>query len=183
MKYHQIKLRFLLIAIIISNTSLSQKFIEPWTVLKISDSDSIHLVRTWSSFLKSIQNKDDKGIKNLSLNKVYNNSIGHPLPGLPAKELMPIDLYLDSVINKFDKNDFLVVLSDSGFRLFKIKYPDRMPQNLKLRDGKKLILYSINFENIVPGDDGSKYVNYYTFNFVKQSTKFIFFGSNLVSPH
>jgi hypothetical protein len=182
MKYPQIKLGFLLIAMAISNISLSQNFIEPSTDLKISTSDSVNLINTWNSFLKAIKEKNGKEIEDISLNMVYNNYEGTPLSDLPAKKLLPITIYKDSVLEKFDGKDFMTVLSDSSFRLYKIRYPNRKPKNLKLQKGEKLTLYSINFEHVVTKLNNRKFVNYYTFHFVKQNNKFIFFGTDLVSP-
>jgi hypothetical protein len=183
MKCHQIKFVFVFFALVNSTTAISQKFsIEHSTVLKISASDSSLLLATWNSFLLNVEAKNYKKVKDLSLVKVYVISIGYTLKGLPKNELMRIDLFIDSIVAKFYDGDFMKVLTDSAIYIFKTEYPDRIHSNFNLPHGEKLILYSINFNDLVFGENGRKYQNYYVFQFVKCKNEFKFFGLELESP-
>jgi|SRR5450432_1106864 len=183
MRFQKIKFAFTLLTVVFTTTATSQKSsIEPSTVLKISKSDSSLLLKTWNYFLTGLQNRDSNKIKRLSLENVYCVTIGYILTGLPKKQLMQIDLFIDSVVEKFNNRRFLAVLTDSMFYFIEEKYPDRTPANFKLKKGKKLILFSVNFNDLVSGQDGRKYQNYYIFQFIKRNEKFIFYGVELQSP-
>ena len=163
--------------------TFSQKhFVDREEILMLSNEDSILLVDTWKSFLKRIDEKDYAAIKEGSLEKVYCKSFGHVLPGLFKDKLMPIDLFVDSVVSKFYDGHFINVLNDSTFRVSKSAYPDRKPSNFTPVKGQRLIIFDIYFIDLVPMGE-AKDRNYYIFRFIKKDGKFKFFELRLESPH
>ncbi len=109
----------------------------------------------------------------LSLEKISRATLGYTLPGLSQKrETMSVAIFIDSVVEKFYDKRFLSVLSDSAFRLLKLKYDQKDKPN---------IIYSVMFKEIVIGRSGHRYGNYYSFEFIKRKDKFIFYGIDMDS--
>jgi hypothetical protein len=179
------KLKFILsvfLLTIIGKVFSQKPFTEREDNLKISNKDSILLVNTWNSFLTNIREKNHQEIKEMSLEEVYCTSAGHVLPGLSKDRLMPINLFIDSVMSKFYSGRFINTLTDSTLHLFKAGYPDRKPLNFTTAKGKELVLFDVYFIDLVPKGN-AKDQNYYVFRFVKKEGKFKFFELRLESPH
>jgi hypothetical protein len=150
--------------------------------MKLSKSDSTLLGKTWEGFLWGILAKDRNVIETMSLKKVYCYSFGNVLPNLKQQQLLPIDIFIDSILSKFYNNRILGAIRDSSHKTRVTKYSDRKVSNLNLKNGQKLILYDIYYKDYVPFDNGIKAINFYFFSFVKINNEFKFFQLQLESP-
>ncbi len=107
-----IKLLFqFLIILIFSMKAYSQKKeIESSSKMKLSKNDSTLLEKTWETFLGTIIAKDKKTTKKMSLKKVYCYIYGNVLPDLSQQQYLPIDSFINSVLNKFYDNRIIQVI-------------------------------------------------------------------------
>lgn len=174
MKHHTRKeLYFSVIIIFLCLAATNPKSLKQSEILKVSREDSVLLVRSWKSLLDAINKRDKEEIMELSLEKISRATLGYTLPGLSQKrETMSVAIFIDSVVEKFYDKRFLSVLSDSAFRLLKLKYDQKDKPN---------IIYSVMFKEIVIGRSGHRYGNYYSFEFIKRKDKFIFYGIDMDS--
>lgn len=177
------KFAFFFSALVCSVPLFAQKApLGEYRILKIKNSDSVILVETWNRIVKSIRKKEYAQLKELSLEKIYCESLGHIWPGFKEEQSESIDSFINIALIKYYDQHFIDVISDSTYHINVTMYQNRKFPNFKLKSGKSLTLYDIYYIDYVQVGNKIKDENYYVFRFVKINDSYKFFGLNLEWP-
>ena len=145
---------------------------------KISLKDSVELNKMTNDFIKAIENKETKKIKELSLEQIdcalcIATDYNHP----PKDYIVPIDTLINQAYKDFLNSPLFKAIKSRGFRMSEMTIPEYKPRNLPSNYGKDLIVYEAWVQTYKPnewaeGHEGQSHC----FQFVKINNEFKFYG-------
>lgn len=143
--------------------------------LDISKADQKALINTWQQLLNAIETNNTAKIKALSLDSV----ICSVCEGFSSRhfynDVEPIDSFIVTANRNLPNTQLWKHMKAGTFKLSATKYPDRKPTHYQPPTKESLVIYEVIFRIPVRTEE-IKYDEFHSFQFVKTSKGFTFYG-------
>ncbi|PBQ33235.1 hypothetical protein CNR22_16125 [Sphingobacteriaceae bacterium] len=154
-----------------------------WTIklfgqgnIKLSATDSISLLDTWTKYSKYLTDKNILEIKNNSLPLIH--CIPCTMRDTPATNyVVPVDSFINSFYSWFKDSKLETVIKADEKDIFGFLSKEHQPKNVSQKTEESFILYEIFFftfkpNEISPRHEGGGHI----FLFIKKDNRFLFYG-------